>query len=105
MTTRLNYRIAQAGVAVALLGVLWATGCSSSSKKKDLPQTIESKVTATQSEPDRVSYIEVSPWSLEPGGTVQVKAGGTQGRGDRDPVGRGLPALHEVPHRLRESVP
>ncbi|MFN7964102.1 MAG: OmpA family protein [Acidobacteriota bacterium] len=80
MTTRLNYRIAQAGVAVALLGVLWATGCSSSSKKKDLPQTIESKVTATQSEPDRVSYIEVSPWSLEPGGTVQVKAGGTQGR-------------------------
>lgn len=79
MTTRSNHRLAQAGVAVALLGVLWATGCSSG-KKKDLPQTIESKVTATQSEPDRVSYIEVSPWSLEPGGTVSVKAGGTQGR-------------------------
>ena len=31
--------------------------------------------------------------------------GCAQGRSDRDPVRRGIRAVHEVPHRLREDVP
>ena len=38
-------------------------------------------------------------------GHVGGEPGGQQGRGDRDPVRRGLRPLHEVPDRLRGRVP
>lgn len=60
--------------------LLVSASCKSRNTTKDLPQTIESTVTATAPAADSISYIEVSPWQVEPGGSIQVKAGGTADR-------------------------
>lgn len=81
MMPRSFHNGALALAAVAGLALL-ATGCASSNKKveQDFPKVVDTTVTATQSEPDKIEYIDVKPWSAKPGDTVDVTVKGTKDR-------------------------
>lgn len=62
--------------------VLLVGGCSSRKKvdTTNFPKTVEANVEARQSDPDKIGYIELKPWSAKAGDTVQVTMSGTPGR-------------------------
>ena len=64
------------------LTALLTVGCASSKRVggDDFPQTVEAVVEATPSEPDRIDFLDVDPWTLEPGGSATVTVKGTEGR-------------------------
>lgn len=68
------------GGACLALGLL-AVGCASSKKQaEEFPQTVQAVVEASPSEPDRIDYLDVNPWSLEPGASGTVTLKGTADR-------------------------
>ncbi|MDQ7006541.1 MAG: OmpA family protein [Acidobacteriota bacterium] len=56
------------------LTALVTVGCASSKRVKvdEFPQTVEAVVEATPSEPDRIDFLDVEPWTLEPGQSATV---------------------------------
>ncbi len=65
-------------VGAAVLSLL-ATGCKSTKKVDEFPKTVEATVEA-QGPPEKVDFIEVTPWSAKPGDTVNFRVGGTPAR-------------------------
>ncbi len=67
-------------VALTLALALFAAGCASTGKIDEFPQSVEMTVETVPSEPDRIDFIEVSPWELKPGESATVTVKGTENR-------------------------
>jgi peptidoglycan-associated lipoprotein len=67
--------------AASVLLALTLAGCASSKQAlPQFPKAVEASVTATQSEPDRIEYIDAKSWSVKPGDTVEFSMSGSKDR-------------------------
>lgn len=67
-------------VVVVLVVSFSIPGCTSSKKLDQFPGTIESEVEAIPAEPDRIEYIDVRPWTIQPGQSAAVAVRATADR-------------------------
>lgn len=67
-------------VLLAMIGALVLSGCASTKKVDEFPETVEAEVEAEPSEPDRIDYIQVEPWQLAPGESADVTVKGSAER-------------------------
>jgi peptidoglycan-associated lipoprotein len=70
----------RAGLVLFLLTLMVAlmAGCATGRQvEEDLPETIDTTAEVEPAEPDAISFLEVRPWTLEPGNRAQVTVGGT----------------------------